>query len=172
MARQHCMANTPRRRAVHASTFQLPLALPSAQVWSVVRGRGKRLPQGGTLVVGREQDCEGGCFDSDPGGRCVRCGMSGGGGKGAACMGGSGGHPVHAGRRPMLDGKPGPRVGAPSAPAASRLPAPRRVASAGSAAAPPLMRPRHAHLVVLYPPACRSCGGHPGGLAAGVRLSG
>ncbi|PRW20453.1 concanavalin A-like lectin glucanase [Chlorella sorokiniana] len=37
------------------------------EVWSVVRGRGKRLPQGGTLVVGREQDCEGGCFDSDPG---------------------------------------------------------------------------------------------------------
>ena len=30
-----------------------------AQVWSVVRGRGKRIPSGGTLVLGREQDCEG-----------------------------------------------------------------------------------------------------------------
>ena len=29
------------------------------------RGRGKRIPSGGTLVIGREQDCEGGCFDSD-----------------------------------------------------------------------------------------------------------
>lgn len=37
------------------------------QVWSVTRGKGKRIPSGGTLVVGREQDCEGGCFDSDEG---------------------------------------------------------------------------------------------------------
>ncbi len=41
--------------------------LDALQVWSVVRGKGKRIPSGGTLVVGREQDCEGGCFDSDPG---------------------------------------------------------------------------------------------------------
>lgn len=29
--------------------------------------QGKRLPSGGTLVLGREQDCVGGCFDSAPG---------------------------------------------------------------------------------------------------------
>ena len=34
------------------------------QVWKVTRGQGKRIPSGGTLVVGREQDCVGGCFDS------------------------------------------------------------------------------------------------------------
>ena len=38
-----------------------------AQVWSAVRGRGRKIPSGGTLVVGREQDCEGGCFDSAQG---------------------------------------------------------------------------------------------------------
>ncbi|KAL4422517.1 hypothetical protein ABPG75_008714 [Micractinium tetrahymenae] len=36
-------------------------------VWSVIRGQGARITSGGTLVVGREQDCEGGCFDSDIG---------------------------------------------------------------------------------------------------------
>jgi hypothetical protein len=36
-------------------------------VWSVVRGKGKSIPSGGTLVVGREQDCQGGCFDSAAG---------------------------------------------------------------------------------------------------------
>ena len=36
-------------------------------VWEVVRGRGKRIPSGGTLVIGREQDCPGGCFDSAQG---------------------------------------------------------------------------------------------------------
>lgn len=25
------------------------------------------MPTGGTLLIGREQDCEGGCFDSAPG---------------------------------------------------------------------------------------------------------
>ena len=39
------------------------------EAWSVLRGKGRRIPSGGTLVVGREQDCQGGCFDSDPG-RC------------------------------------------------------------------------------------------------------
>lgn len=29
--------------------------------------QGKSLPSGGTLVLGREQDCVGGCFDSAPG---------------------------------------------------------------------------------------------------------
>jgi len=33
-------------------------------VWRAVRAKGKRIPSGGTLVVGREQDCQGGCFDS------------------------------------------------------------------------------------------------------------
>ena len=32
------------------------------------RGKGKRMPSGGTLVIGREQDCMGGCFDSAAGG--------------------------------------------------------------------------------------------------------
>ena len=36
-------------------------------VWIVKRGKGKRIPSGGTLVVGREQDCKGGCFDSGKG---------------------------------------------------------------------------------------------------------
>ena len=37
------------------------------QAWSTVRAQGMRIPSGGTLVVGREQDCTGGCFDSAPG---------------------------------------------------------------------------------------------------------
>lgn len=37
------------------------------QAWSTVRGKGKRIPSGGTLVIGREQDCPGGCFDSRAG---------------------------------------------------------------------------------------------------------
>jgi cysteine-rich repeat protein len=36
-------------------------------LWSVTRAKGQRLPSGGTLVIGREQDCEGGCFDSREG---------------------------------------------------------------------------------------------------------
>eukprot|EP01023_Acetabularia_acetabulum_P045632 TRINITY_DN4636_c0_g1_i1.p1 TRINITY_DN4636_c0_g1~~TRINITY_DN4636_c0_g1_i1.p1 ORF type:complete len:894 (+),score=183.65 TRINITY_DN4636_c0_g1_i1:220-2682(+) len=35
--------------------------------WVVQRGKGKVIPSGGTLVIGREQDCEGGCFDSAEG---------------------------------------------------------------------------------------------------------
>lgn len=31
------------------------------------RSKGKRIPSGGTLVIGREQDCLGGCFESDAG---------------------------------------------------------------------------------------------------------
>lgn len=37
------------------------------QVWAVKRAQGKKIPSGGTLVVGREQDCVGGCFDSAAG---------------------------------------------------------------------------------------------------------
>lgn len=57
----------PARR--HSQPTRLARGMPSsrahvppacwAQVWSVVRGRGKRIPSGGTLVLGREQDCEG-----------------------------------------------------------------------------------------------------------------
>ena len=36
-------------------------------VWQTVRAPGTRLAPGGTLVVGREQDCRGGCFDSTKG---------------------------------------------------------------------------------------------------------
>ena len=61
------------------------------EAWSVVRGKGRRIPSGGTLVLGREQDCQGGCFDSDRG-RCGagHVGMSSGqGGEGqgrAGCI--------------------------------------------------------------------------------------
>lgn len=41
--------------------------LCALQLWSVVRAQGKTMPTGGTLLIGREQDCEGGCFDSAPG---------------------------------------------------------------------------------------------------------
>lgn len=33
------------------------LYLDSREVWRVTRGKGKRIPSGGTLVVGREQVC-------------------------------------------------------------------------------------------------------------------
>eukprot|EP01024_Parvocaulis_polyphysoides_P075800 TRINITY_DN980_c0_g3_i3.p1 TRINITY_DN980_c0_g3~~TRINITY_DN980_c0_g3_i3.p1 ORF type:complete len:1054 (-),score=150.66 TRINITY_DN980_c0_g3_i3:249-3056(-) len=36
-------------------------------VWVVERAQGRTIPSGGTLVVGREQDCKGGCFDSESG---------------------------------------------------------------------------------------------------------
>eukprot|EP00210_Caulerpa_lentillifera_P004763 g4547.t1 len=35
--------------------------------WEVERAKGKAIESGGTLVIGREQDCLGGCFDSAPG---------------------------------------------------------------------------------------------------------
>jgi cysteine-rich repeat protein len=37
------------------------------EVWRVFRAKGKTIPSGGTLVIGREQDCPGGCFDSQKG---------------------------------------------------------------------------------------------------------
>ncbi|KAL3133740.1 hypothetical protein ABBQ32_008228 [Trebouxia sp. C0010 RCD-2024] len=43
------------------------LYLDGRKAWSTVRGKGKRIPSGGTLVIGREQDCPGGCFDSREG---------------------------------------------------------------------------------------------------------
>ncbi|KAL3143288.1 hypothetical protein ABBQ38_002130 [Trebouxia sp. C0009 RCD-2024] len=43
------------------------LYLDGRKAWSTVRGKGKRIPSGGTLVIGREQDCPGGCFDSHEG---------------------------------------------------------------------------------------------------------
>ena len=39
----------------------------SGQVWEVTRSKGKHMPSGGALIVGREQDCVGGCFDSAAG---------------------------------------------------------------------------------------------------------
>ncbi|KAL4421057.1 hypothetical protein ABPG77_001352 [Micractinium sp. CCAP 211/92] len=50
-----------------SSDGQTKLYDNGVEVWSVVRGQGARITSGGTLVVGREQDCEGGCFDSEIG---------------------------------------------------------------------------------------------------------
>ena len=36
-------------------------------VWKLIRAQGKVIPSGGALIVGREQDCIGGCFDSAAG---------------------------------------------------------------------------------------------------------
>jgi hypothetical protein len=40
------------------------LYLDGTLVWKTVRAPNTHVPSGGTLVVGREQDCRGGCFDS------------------------------------------------------------------------------------------------------------
>ncbi len=37
------------------------------EVWRVIRAKGKKIPSGGSLIIGREQDCLGGCFDSASG---------------------------------------------------------------------------------------------------------
>lgn len=37
------------------------------QVWETVRAKNRKVQRGGTLVIGREQDCVSGCFDSRPG---------------------------------------------------------------------------------------------------------
>jgi len=50
-----------------SSTGQVILYNNGQEAWRVVRGKGKSIPSGGTLVVGREQDCRGGCFDSASG---------------------------------------------------------------------------------------------------------
>jgi hypothetical protein len=36
-------------------------------LWKVTRAQGLKIAPGGTLIVGREQDCVGGCFDSAEG---------------------------------------------------------------------------------------------------------
>lgn len=43
------------------------LYINGREVWTVTRGRGQHIPSGGTLVLGREQDVEGGGFDSGRG---------------------------------------------------------------------------------------------------------
>ncbi len=43
------------------------LYINGRDVWTVQRGKGKKIPSGGTLVLGREQDVEGGGFDSTRG---------------------------------------------------------------------------------------------------------
>ncbi|WIA11894.1 hypothetical protein OEZ85_011978 [Tetradesmus obliquus] len=50
-----------------SSSGSVILYLDSREVWRVTRGKGKKIPSGGTLVIGREQDCKGGCFDSASG---------------------------------------------------------------------------------------------------------
>jgi cysteine-rich repeat protein len=50
-----------------SSTGQVILYDNGREAWRVIRGKGKTIPSGGTLVVGREQDCRGGCFDSASG---------------------------------------------------------------------------------------------------------
>ena len=64
-------------------------------MWRVTRGKGKVIPSGGTLVVGREQDCRGGCFDSRTGARGSGESVGEWGGLG---VGSSVGVGVHAGR--------------------------------------------------------------------------
>ena len=43
------------------------LYINGRDVWTVTRGKGQHIPSGGTLVLGREQDVEGGGFDSGRG---------------------------------------------------------------------------------------------------------
>lgn len=50
-----------------SSSGRVTLYQDGRKAWSATRGKGKRIPSGGTLVVGREQDCQGGCFDSSAG---------------------------------------------------------------------------------------------------------
>lgn len=50
-----------------SSDGQTVLYVDGEKGWEVERARGKNLGSGGTLVIGREQDCQGGCFDSAPG---------------------------------------------------------------------------------------------------------
>ncbi|KAK9863294.1 hypothetical protein WJX84_001190, partial [Apatococcus fuscideae] len=52
-----------------SSDGQVNLYDNGRKVWTVTRSKGKEIPSGGTLVIGREQDCQGGCFDSMVGGK-------------------------------------------------------------------------------------------------------
>ena len=46
---------------------QTVLFINGRNVWTVKRGQGQHIPSGGTLILGREQDVEGGGFDSGRG---------------------------------------------------------------------------------------------------------
>jgi cysteine-rich repeat protein len=50
-----------------SSTGETRLFDNGKEVWRVTRAKGKQIPSGGSLIVGREQDCVGGCFDSASG---------------------------------------------------------------------------------------------------------
>ncbi|GMH36287.1 hypothetical protein BSKO_04155 [Bryopsis sp. KO-2023] len=50
-----------------SKTGQVTLYDNGRPQWVVKRYQGGTIPSGGTLVIGREQDCPGGCFDSAPG---------------------------------------------------------------------------------------------------------
>lgn len=50
-----------------SSTGQTKLYDNGQEVWEVRRAQGQKIPSGGTLIIGREQDCQGGCFDSATG---------------------------------------------------------------------------------------------------------
>jgi len=47
-----------------SETGEVSLYDNGRQAWKVKRAQGRKIPAGGTLVLGREQDCLGGCFDS------------------------------------------------------------------------------------------------------------
>jgi len=47
-----------------SKTGEVSLYDNGRQAWKVKRAQGKKIPPGGTLILGREQDCLGGCFDS------------------------------------------------------------------------------------------------------------
>lgn len=50
-----------------SSTGSVVLYDNGRESWRVMRAKDKKIASGGTLVIGREQDCLGGCFDSAPG---------------------------------------------------------------------------------------------------------
>lgn len=70
-ASDHCHATV--QVTWRSSDGQVLLYDNGRLVWNVVRGRGATIPSGGTLVIGREQDCVGGCFDSNLGMTCRGC---------------------------------------------------------------------------------------------------
>lgn len=50
-----------------SSTGETRLYDNGREVWRITRAQGKKIPSGGSLIIGREQDCVGGCFDSASG---------------------------------------------------------------------------------------------------------
>jgi len=164
-----------------------PCAVPNFQVWSVIRGKGKSIPTGGTLVVGREQDCEGGCFDSEIGvGAKAGVGVEAGAGLGqgtATAGAGQAGADLagwcvmseSSARQAWLDG--GPLTSstivcrwqqdfAYCRPSGCCYPS-SLVQAAGTAAVHHLRQP-HSFLDLPHPPCCRCCRPCAGELAAGV----